>query len=281
MKQDSNLQRSHLLVNVVLILAVGVFGVVAIDHYFIRRTDSGLRSTSTALKPGSKLELKGFEWPKNRQTLVFALSNHCTFCSQSANFYRELLQQLKGRSEISTLAIFSEPLSDAQRYFKEIDLSFDDVRQASLAGLGLKGTPTLLLINETGQIKEFWTGKLIPEEETEVIDRIRAELAEKKSPPSTLTPYDRIDAQEAKKIALSGQKITILDVRNRQQYAGSHDKQSKNIPIDELEVRAPNELSTDDLIVTTCRCADATLSILARDRLVKNGFKKVAVLAER
>jgi hypothetical protein len=46
------------------------------------------------------------------------------------------------------------------------------VRQAPLSAVGVSGTPTLLLIDGGGAIKESWVGKLPPDKETEVLSRL-------------------------------------------------------------------------------------------------------------
>jgi len=53
-----------------------------------------------------------------------------------------------------------------------------------------------------------------------------------------------------------------------------------NIPIDELEARAVNELSPDSLVVIRCNCNDSQLKDLARTTLSRQGFKKLFVLIE-
>src|SRR5690242_9176568 len=74
------------------------------------------------------------------------------------------------------------------------------------------------------------------------------------------------------------QRIVVLDVRPRAEYAASHIPDAKNIPQDELEVRAPNELNQDDRIVTYCRCQDDTRSDMARQLLNTLGFKNAIFL---
>jgi hypothetical protein len=42
------------------------------------------------------------------------------------------------------------------------------------ASLGVRGTPTLLLVNNTGKIADFWVGKLSPDKEAEGLRRLRS-----------------------------------------------------------------------------------------------------------
>ena len=74
------------------------------------------------------------------------------------------------------------------------------------------------------------------------------------------------------------QGLIVLDVRPRAEYAAGHIPVAKNIPYDELEVRAPNELQQDVRIVTYCRCQDDTRSDMARQLLNSLGFKGAVFL---
>ena len=45
----------------------------------------------------------------------------------------------------------------------------DDVRQVPLNTLGVRGTPTLLLVNDAGVVTDVWVGKLEPDQQTQVL----------------------------------------------------------------------------------------------------------------
>jgi hypothetical protein len=40
--------------------------------------------------------------------------------------------------------------------------------------LGVPGTPSLLLVNQAGTVEDTWIGKLSPERETEVLNRLQS-----------------------------------------------------------------------------------------------------------
>ncbi len=52
----------------------------------------------------------------------------------------------------------------------------DQVVNASLAEAGVVFTPTLLLVDESGSVKEAWAGKLDAAKEAEVVKRLSAHL---------------------------------------------------------------------------------------------------------
>lgn len=70
----------------------------------------------------------------------------------------------------------------------------------------------------------------------------------------------------------SGQRLVVLDIRDRGEFALKHFPGAKNMPLDEIEVRAINELSTSDLVVLYCGCADDSQNKVARRIMRQQGF---------
>lgn len=267
----------NLILNLAIAICAVVFVVVLIKAYLARRSQA---QEAPVLAIGSKFYLKGFNWGANRRTVILALSKQCHFCSESAPFYQQLSREVKGHSGVRLVAIFSESVPEAKSYLEQINVSVDDVRQSPLSALGVKVTPTLLVIDELGLVKELWFGKLTDFQATRFIRKFHAEPDVASALQREEEEGKRIDPEEVQRLVKTGEKITILDVRTRENYAACHVVGSINIPSDELDVRAVNELSPTDFIITSCQCADARSSTLARDRLMESGFKKVAVLRE-
>lgn len=70
----------------------------------------------------------------------------------------------------------------------------------------------------------------------------------------------------------SGQRLVVLDIRDRGEFALRHFPRAKNIPLDEIEVRAINELSTSDSVVLYCGCADDSQNKVAQRIMRQQGF---------
>lgn len=228
--------------------------VVVIVKAYLSRDDAGQRSEVPGLAIGSKFALKDVDWAANGRTLVLALSKNCRFCLESAPLYQPLSQELRNRSDIHLLAIFPEPVTEAKIYLEQMGVFIDDVRQTSLVSLGFKGTPTMLLVDNTGHVTDYWFGKLTDFQTAQFIERAHLEHL---TAGSAHEQEKQIDDEEIQRLIRSGQRISIVDVRDRQSYSADHVPNSINIPSDELQVRAINELSRTDLIVTSCQCADA------------------------
>jgi hypothetical protein len=56
----------------------------------------------------------------------------------------------------------------------DLDVKIENVKQAYLKGLGVSGTPTLVLIDGSGTTTNLWVGKLTAEGESEVLDTLRS-----------------------------------------------------------------------------------------------------------
>lgn len=108
----------------------------------------------------------GVDWKKNRRTLVLAISTTCHFCKDSVPFYQKLGAVEK---DVKMVPVLPQPIAEAQKYFSDSGVHVDDVRQVPLNTLGVRGTPTLLLVNDAGVVTDVWVGKLQPDQEAQVL----------------------------------------------------------------------------------------------------------------
>jgi len=128
---------------------------------------------SPASLVGSMVSLRGVDWAKNGQTLVMALKDGCHFCAESAEFYRRLDKDGSVRKKTRFIAALPGSLRDSHVYLNHESVNVDEIRQTDLRLIGVRGTPTLLLVNNEGVITQTWVGKLSPERESEVISALR------------------------------------------------------------------------------------------------------------
>ena len=92
-----------------------------------------------------------------------------------------------------------------------------------------------------------------------------------------------LKADEVHKILSRREKgVTVLDIQERKKFKEGHLPSAINIPTDELEARAEDELSKSDLIIIVdCACDGTnTASLLINSYLLNLGFPKVAVMDE-
>ena len=120
---------------------------------------------------GTKFAITDVNWRGNGKTMVLALATTCHFCTESAGFYRELVQYCNSHN-IPTVAVFPQTADEGRSYLTNEGVKVNDVRQASFSTIQVSGTPTLLLIDENGAVKRVWVGKLSPDEEKRVLSQL-------------------------------------------------------------------------------------------------------------
>jgi hypothetical protein len=121
---------------------------------------------------GQKLSLPGVDWQKNGRTLVFALQTGCRFCSESGPIYQRLAEQRKRFGDTRFVAVLPQTVEESKAFLDQLGVQVDTILQGSLANIGVRGTPTLLLVNSAGVVTEAWSGRLRPEAEQAVLARL-------------------------------------------------------------------------------------------------------------
>ena len=115
----------------------------------------------------------------------------------------------------------------------------------------------------------MWVGKLPPFEEKGLMSMLGLE---------DTRPADEwsiTEANLARKLA-NKEQLVLLDIRDRTAYTTNHRDGARNIPLDELPVRAQNELPLDQTIVVYANDPDE--SDLAYSILETQGFAHVLFL---
>lgn len=166
-----------------LLLTGAIVVVALLTGYFLGvNNNQGLGKVTAAAKTpdnygprlaGRKLALEGIDWSKNKRTLVFALQAGCHFCSESGRFYQRLVQQRTSFGDTRLVAVLPQGPDDARRYLGKIGFAADEIRQASLSEIEVRGTPTLFLVNGNGVITDVWDGKLSPARENNLLARLQ------------------------------------------------------------------------------------------------------------
>lgn len=110
----------------------------------------------------------------SRETLVLALSAHCKFCAASVPFYSRLLVASKnGTQGLPIVAIFPNDQSEVQTFAARLGPSLKTVAGQDFQSLGIYGTPTLVLLDNTGRIRRVWTGELSSKDEQAVLKTVQ------------------------------------------------------------------------------------------------------------
>ena len=234
-------------------------------------------------KAGARFPVKGLDWTMSHQTLVIVWEQSCALCGESAPFYRLIEQNRPDPSKTRLVLLLGGDPNNANAYLQNLQLSFDEVKPASLRDLksyGLMGTPTAILVNDEGIVTNLWHGSLTELQQSEVLRalQIRVDSVALKSVASVSPSLESIDETELERLETAGEVITVLDLRDREKYSAGHPAGAKNIPVDELAVRAVNELGTSDLIVLFGADGADKMYMTAAQVLSTDGFKRLRIL---
>ncbi len=142
------------------------------EHWSIRESQTNIQENPAAGLVGKKLQIPGVDWKSSQLSTVLFLSTSCHFCEASMPFYRRLVaqhQQGQGKN-IALLAISAEPDHIVNSYLMRERVNFDHVYQISLPDNLLRGTPTLLVVDDQGMIRRADIGQLNPSKEDELLN---------------------------------------------------------------------------------------------------------------
>jgi thiol-disulfide isomerase/thioredoxin len=102
------------------------------------------------------------------RTVALVLAQGCGYCQASMPFYRRLNEAQKG-GRFRMVVITPDPADAFRRFLGQQSVSADAVISVSAADLSVRGTPTLVVLDRTGSVREFRTGRLSQEEETRLL----------------------------------------------------------------------------------------------------------------
>jgi hypothetical protein len=313
-KAERLTERTRVFLNLVIILASLFFIGFLIKKFLLgQRAQRSGNTHSTAslvppLKIGNGFPLSDVDWAASELTLVVAFSPGRPF-EENASFYQALALKQKGKVNYRFLPIVAVAASEGQAYLNTLGIRVDEIRHVPLKSLGILVDPTLVMVNRSGSVTQIWEGKLAPSQFSEVLSELgrNDETVENKnnvtpvttsdpgieSPRQLLTPRDfdalarysitdgkaKFPASEYLHIVIAeDRQFTIVDVRDRQLYSTALLAIGRNIPFDELEIRAPNEVRASDLVIIDCQCVSQQPSDEAREILGRAGFQHVVGL---
>jgi thiol-disulfide isomerase/thioredoxin len=161
--------------NIALILAcMALIGALARNYYLSRLPDPGIE---LGIEKGEQVKLSGdasADTQTAQATLVLALSTHCGFCQESAPFYQKLAAfKNSSPARVRLATVMTEPKEEIEAYLKKQGIAADAVFSMPVSQIGVKGTPTLLLLDGQNKLIESWVGKLNSQEESEVIAHLQ------------------------------------------------------------------------------------------------------------
>jgi len=158
--------------NIVLIIGGSLFCVSLVKNYVLSPTQNQSPKTNRPSLVGNRLSAGDIEWAKSDETLLVVLQKGCRFCDESAPFYQRLTKALSIKPQTRIVAVFPGTQEENKQYLQDKKIEIADIKQLSPSSLGVAGTPTLLLVNNSGVVIDEWRGKLTPNQEEQVLNRL-------------------------------------------------------------------------------------------------------------
>jgi thioredoxin-related protein len=245
------------LCNLVFMVCVAAVAVLFVQSR--RPVASSAAQQISRIKLGQHLVIPGVTW-SGTHNLVLALSTTCHFCEESAPFYRKLLQQQHEHDgKWNSIIVFPQSSDMAHKYVQAHKYIATATLHADYANVGITGTPTLVLVDGHGTVLDEWIGRLDSDQQTDVAVHLGIaphDLVDQASSgdtaPAVKGASPEVLSNELADLRAKHQKVTILDVRQRDQYSLGHMAEAVNIPFDELPMRAPHEISKKFPLILYC-----------------------------
>jgi hypothetical protein len=143
--------------NVAIIIASVVTVGVLVSRQLTDSTSApGVPGTELFQKGRAAPALEGVTYASKPLTLVMYVRSTCGFCTESMPFYRSLAERRVDRSALQLVAVSPEPASVSQSYLQTHSVSVDSIVSSNAQAVP---TPTLLLVDQFGKIRDVWIGK--------------------------------------------------------------------------------------------------------------------------
>jgi peroxiredoxin len=121
---------------------------------------------------GQQLEpIAGVPFDQSPNTVLVFVRSTCQFCTNSMGFYRSLAERAPA-SNFRLVVVSVEHPDVTRAYLKKHAVSPTAVAQAAASHPGGRTTPTLVVIDQRGVIRRFWSGQLDDARQHEVLESL-------------------------------------------------------------------------------------------------------------
>jgi hypothetical protein len=154
-----------MLANVAVLVASGC----VIWWFAAQRMAPASRGPSTSYAIGESVgAVAGVDFRDSRETLLMVLREDCRYCRESVPFYQQLSSAKRDPRGIRVVVVSTDSPGSMSAYLRSNAIQADRVVTVRPGILKVPGTPSLLLVDGTGKVKQMWRGKLGAAQEREV-----------------------------------------------------------------------------------------------------------------
>lgn len=144
----------------IAVLLVAVAALCAFATSYLIKSPSP--SLHVGLQRGKLLsQIPKIDYHSSKRTLLIALNTKCHYCQESLPFYRTLVEaNSQSSKDLHIVALFPDKAEEVAEFIRGNGLKIEVVPEVQFAPLSISGTPSIILVNNAGEIDDFWVGKL-------------------------------------------------------------------------------------------------------------------------
>lgn len=161
--------------NIAIIIVCVIAAFILIRNNFFSESQAG-GPRPPEIEAGEQYEALGRVVPAGAErALVVALSPSCHFCNESMPFYKRLVDERnqKGSTVKVVAAVPNEEAKAAEvEKLTTAGVNPDGIVVLDFASVKLRGTPTIVLVDNEGKVHDVWVGKQEASGEREVLQTL-------------------------------------------------------------------------------------------------------------
>lgn len=162
----------HITNIVIIVTCVSALTVLALRQVQ-RNTSPDGGATFTVGQPGPQLQ--GINYGDHRQTVVMYLRSSCGYCTESMPFYRTLAGIRPNDARLRLVVASIDPVDVSKDYLRAHKVEVDSVVVTTPRGIP---TPTLVLVDQSGTVRDVWVGLQPPDRERNILEKLKQDLVQ-------------------------------------------------------------------------------------------------------
>jgi len=158
--------------NIAIIIVCAIAAVVLIRNQFFPKQAAAPGNMPQIEKGEKYAQLKDVVPAGSNRALVVAVQPGCHYCNDSMPFYKKILDE-RNQKGSAVKFVAAVPSDDAKpqeaEKFAAVGAQPDNVVKLDFSAVKVPGTPTLVLVDNSGKVLNVWVGKLDSGGEKEVL----------------------------------------------------------------------------------------------------------------
>lgn len=159
--------------NIAIIVVCAIAAVILVRNNFFPPQPPPMPGAPPQAKVGDTIkELQAVVPAGAERALVVAVSPTCGYCDQSIPFYKRLMEERdKKGSNVKVIAAVpsEEAKAEEAQKFASGGLKPDGLVHLDFATIKVPGTPTLIMVDNKGEVLDIWVGKQDEKGEKKII----------------------------------------------------------------------------------------------------------------